>query len=124
LVRTEAGSYLRLIDSCITQLEAQGRSRTCNESKEEEEGVRTTACDEIESRPIAPAVSCAQKNMSTFAIQGYLAHKKQPPPLEPHHRRTRQHGIRFGLRVRGCGARRANVPVHMVDFISQNVFMN
>ena len=32
---SEAGSYLRLIDSCITQLEAQGPSRTCNESKEE-----------------------------------------------------------------------------------------
>ena len=31
----EAGSYLRLIDSCITQLKAQGPSRTCNESKEE-----------------------------------------------------------------------------------------
>ena len=28
---------MRLIDSCITQLEAQGPSRTCNESKEEEE---------------------------------------------------------------------------------------
>jgi len=34
---TEAGSYLRLIDSCITQLKAQGPSRTCTESKEEEE---------------------------------------------------------------------------------------
>ena len=31
----EAGSYLRLIDSCTTQLKAQGPSRTCNESKEE-----------------------------------------------------------------------------------------
>ena len=31
------GSYLRLIDSCITQLKAQGPSRTCNESNEEEE---------------------------------------------------------------------------------------
>jgi len=31
---TEAGSYLRLIDSCITQLKAQGPARTCNESKE------------------------------------------------------------------------------------------
>jgi len=30
-------SYLRLIDSCITQLKAQGPSRTSNESKEEEE---------------------------------------------------------------------------------------
>ena len=36
---TEAGSYLRLIDSCITQLKAQGPSRTCNESYQEEEGV-------------------------------------------------------------------------------------
>ena len=31
---SEAGAYLRLIDSCITQLKAQGHSRTCNESKE------------------------------------------------------------------------------------------
>ena len=30
-------SYLRLIHSCITQLKTQGSSRTCNESKEEEE---------------------------------------------------------------------------------------
>jgi len=34
---SEAGSYLRLRDSCITQIKAQGPSRTCNESKEEEE---------------------------------------------------------------------------------------
>jgi len=34
---SEAGSYLRLIGSCITQLKAQGPSRSCNESKEEEE---------------------------------------------------------------------------------------
>ena len=31
------GSYLRLIDFCITQLKAQGPSRTCHESKEEKE---------------------------------------------------------------------------------------
>ena len=37
---TEAGSYLRLIDSCITQLKAPGPSRTCNEIKEEEEETR------------------------------------------------------------------------------------
>jgi len=36
-IRSEAGSYLRHIDSCITQLKAQGPSRTCIESKEEEE---------------------------------------------------------------------------------------
>ena len=34
---SEAGSYLKLIDSCITQIKAHGPSRTCNESKEEEE---------------------------------------------------------------------------------------
>ena len=32
-----AGSYSRLIDSCITQLNARGPSRSWNESKEEEE---------------------------------------------------------------------------------------
>jgi len=35
----EAGSYLRRIDSCSTQLKAQGPSRTCNESKAAEEEV-------------------------------------------------------------------------------------
>ena len=39
---SETVAYLRLIDSCITQLKAQGPSRTCNESKEEEEGGRTS----------------------------------------------------------------------------------
>ena len=32
----EAGSCLRRIDTCVTQLKAQGLARTCNESKEEE----------------------------------------------------------------------------------------
>jgi len=35
----EAGSYLRITDSCITQLKAQRPSRTCNESKEVERGM-------------------------------------------------------------------------------------
>jgi len=34
-------SYLKLIDSCITQLKVQGPSRTCNESKEEKEVMLT-----------------------------------------------------------------------------------
>ena len=33
---SKAGSYMRLIDSCITQLKAQESSRTCNESEIEE----------------------------------------------------------------------------------------
>ena len=34
---SEAGSYLRLRDSCITQIKAQGPSRTCDESEQERE---------------------------------------------------------------------------------------
>ena len=34
---SEAGAYLRLIDACITLLEARGPSWTCNETQEEEE---------------------------------------------------------------------------------------
>jgi len=37
VVVIEVGSYLRLIDYYVTQLKAQGPSRTCNESKEDEE---------------------------------------------------------------------------------------
>ena len=45
----EAGSYLRLTDSCFTQIKAPGPSRTCNESQNEEEefrprGVRDSIC--------------------------------------------------------------------------------
>jgi len=35
---------VRLIDSCITQLKAQGPSRTCNERKEEEEEEEVHTC--------------------------------------------------------------------------------
>ena len=36
VVVTKAGTYLRLIDSCVTQFKAQGPSRSCNESQTEE----------------------------------------------------------------------------------------
>jgi len=42
----KAGSYLRLIDSCFTQVKAQGPSRTCNESKEEEATLHATTPSE------------------------------------------------------------------------------
>ena len=46
---SEAGSYLRPIDSRITQLKAQGPSRTCNESKEgEKKGLGCTGDDRHE----------------------------------------------------------------------------
>jgi len=37
------GEGLRLLDSCITQLKDQGPSRTCNESKKEEEDLELEA---------------------------------------------------------------------------------
>ena len=37
---------LRLVDSCITQLKAQGSSRTCNAIKEEEEAKALTPMQE------------------------------------------------------------------------------
>jgi len=45
-------SYLWLVDSYITQLKAEGRSRTCNESKEEEKKKSATP----NARP--PNLSC------------------------------------------------------------------
>ena len=50
-LKDEEGSYLRLIDLCITQLEAQGSSRTCNESKEEEEEEKETPM--VQRAPVA-----------------------------------------------------------------------
>ena len=41
---SEAGLYLRPIDSCITQLKAQKPSRSCNESNKTEEVLTARAC--------------------------------------------------------------------------------
>jgi len=48
---TEAGSYWRLINSCTTQLKAQGPSGTCNESKEEEEKHLLVEVDDGDREP-------------------------------------------------------------------------
>ena len=54
----EAGSYVRLIDSCITQLKAQGPSRTYNESKEEEE-----------KKGVCRVVFCRQRHVHPPALE-------------------------------------------------------
>jgi len=46
------------VDSCITQLKAQGRSRTCNESKETEEDTHTFRAQN------ATFQGCAQRESS------------------------------------------------------------
>ena len=66
---------MRLIDSCITRLQAQGFSRTCNESKEEEE--------EDEERPnrglrphhlLEKARSCGEECMLVWCGVVLLCH--------------------------------------------------
>jgi len=64
---SEAGSYLRLIDSFITQLKAQGPSRACNESKEEEEV-------SVEGAP--PSTIGALSNLGEI-----FYYQKLPPPV-------------------------------------------
>jgi len=63
-------SYLRLIDSCITQLKAQRPSRTCNESKEEARGTAagSRACHLPAAEPAtyhSPACHLPQSNTSS-----------------------------------------------------------
>jgi len=62
----EAGSYLRLVDSCITQLKVQGPSGTCNESQE-----GLPACDAA----IGP--SCAGGWAMTRLPTRYSAREKE-----------------------------------------------
>jgi len=82
---SEVPPYLGLIDSCITQRKAQGPARTCNESKEEEEAIGATGAlskivGDPRTTPVCGGLPCASLS---HPVQGYLTHKKQPPPLGP-----------------------------------------
>ena len=57
---TEVSSYLRRIDSCITQLKAQGPSRTCNENEEEGDTLLATG-DLVVSERASP--SCTNREI-------------------------------------------------------------
>ena len=49
-------SYLRLTDSCITQLEAQEPSKTCDEIEEgEDEHLAVSECNSVAARAECPA---------------------------------------------------------------------
>ena len=73
---SEAGSYLRLIDSCITQLKAQGPARTCHESKEEEK----KRVPGNERRGVADAPPCGPDT-----------------PLQPRRREVAAGGVAFSV---------------------------
>ena len=59
------GSYLRLVDSFITQLKAQGPSRTCNESKEEEEEEVPVS---VAARPEMVTTEVASRSTSVVSV--------------------------------------------------------
>ena len=65
-VRREPVRYLRLIDSCITQLKVQGPSKTCNGSKE-----RRRACQCIVFQPRAPPPAF-ERTWHTHDSQGQI----------------------------------------------------
>ena len=85
---SEAGSYLRRIDSCITQ--AQGPCRTCNEGQEEEEestrvkGVshlnprRCTCLGDFVRFPSPPPVSFIQVPFIHFAFRSGATCARDP----------------------------------------------
>jgi len=64
---SKAASYLRRIDSCITQLKAQGPFRTCNESKEEDVDMLDSRCKSVNlDRARAPRHPRAPRSESAF----------------------------------------------------------
>ena len=75
---TEAGSYLRLIDSGIIQLQAQGPSRTCKESKGEEEKTYSSISQRSTRKLGLRNFSSMRGEPKT--LQGYLTYKKTHPP--------------------------------------------
>jgi len=73
-----SGSYLRLIDSCTNQLEAQGPSRTCNESNKEEKkkvgGPERGGCPPSPRRPgpprtPPPAPNCSESECECESVR-------------------------------------------------------
>ena len=64
---SEAGSYLRRMDSCITQLKAQVPSRTCNESKEKE-GEYDAGRASVGRRPVVHVQSLRRDDVVPVAV--------------------------------------------------------
>ena len=65
---SEAGSYLRLIDSCVTQLKAQGPSS--KEVVEEEEEKEETGVNRGVSVPIEGLLQRLMQQRLLFVVRG------------------------------------------------------
>ena len=116
----EARSYVRLIDSCITQLKAQGPSRTCNESKEEEERELWMSLNTLLTRvyntdgPSTCPYQLAFSNSTRLRLlRGDMLpasrHNAPPPPLVSHDRWSEIRAPEPAPRVR-LGERHAPCP--------------
>ena len=65
---SEAGSYLRRVDSCVTQLKAEGPFRFYNESKEEdEEEEQHLIANPKPGRP-SPICCCAKREQHLYWV--------------------------------------------------------
>ena len=105
---TEAGSCLRLIDSCITQLKAQGPSRTCNESKEEEEEGATRTWNALCGRTHIIGASLMKCTRESCARRGHthtLTHSHTHTLTHSHtHTHSHSHTHTHTLVLRGTSA--------------------
>jgi len=72
ILRTAFGVWGSEFGCCITQIKAQGPSRTCNESKEEEEVLEIVECRSFALRLGQQVTSLRQQVTSTaFGTTGY-----------------------------------------------------
>ena len=79
---TEAGSHLRLIDSCITQRKAQAPSRTCNGSQEEKEDLMDLAFPGCSVPRLQPTLL---RHETVFSVVLQTVVVRRPPQSKQHY---------------------------------------
>jgi len=108
---SEAGSFLRLIDSCITQLKAQGPSRTCNESKEE----KSCLCSPVNAagteNPMQGSLETQQEARPALQQTQTSICVSPDGKQIPRHRKQRDPGGVINPRP-GCSGLASHLPCH------------
>ena len=113
---SEAGSYLRLIYSCITQLKVQGPSWTCNESEEEERRRRTVSHRKEEEEDLCGRAAHLDARERALLL---IRHPRQPfpqkverePPQSPFVlvKMVKIHGQKYLVKIHGQKYRNGHV---------------
>ena len=106
---TEAGSYLRLITFCTTQLKAQGPSRTCDENKEEEYEhssgrIFIFARQRLTQTPLTGARSDGHPP-GIVLVPRVRGHRPPCPALDPEAGGVQASEAVWGIRAIGIGGR-------------------